>query len=316
MKLLGLSSGRRMGNSEILLKEALMGAEELGVEVEILRLLDMDIQPCKLCAMNTCPWVMKAPEKCIIKDDAPFLWDKIMECDGLIISAPVYTLTPPGHLKMVFDRGFGPKADVVFKKMEKEQGVDVDERIFKSRVGAFISVGGAKYPNWVSLGLPILHTLTFSFQVAIVDQMQVLRAADEGAVVLDEAALSRARKLGRHVAEAMGKPFEEVEYKGEETGTCPVCHNNLLIVGKETLVECAVCGVKGTIKVEGNKVFVDFPEEEQKKSRLTEEGLRIHVQEIAEVRGAYAPRRHEVPPKLEKYEKYKTPLKPPSKIKQ
>jgi hypothetical protein len=146
--------------------------------------------------------------------------------------------------------------------------------------------------------------------------MQVLRAADEGAVVLDEAALSRARKLGRHVAGAMGKPFEEVEYKGEETGTCPVCHNNLLIVGKETLVECAVCGVKGTIKVEGNKVSVDFPEEEQKKSRLTEEGLRIHVQEIAEVRGAYAPRRHEVPPKLEKYEKYKTPLKPPSKIKQ
>lgn len=35
MKLLGLTCGRKMGCSEILLKEALMGAEELGIDVEI-----------------------------------------------------------------------------------------------------------------------------------------------------------------------------------------------------------------------------------------------------------------------------------------
>jgi len=46
MKLLGLACGRRMGNSGILLREALMGAEELGVDVEILRLLDLDLKPC------------------------------------------------------------------------------------------------------------------------------------------------------------------------------------------------------------------------------------------------------------------------------
>ena len=46
MKLLGISCGRKMGNSEILLREALMGAEELGSETEIISLLDVDIKPC------------------------------------------------------------------------------------------------------------------------------------------------------------------------------------------------------------------------------------------------------------------------------
>ena len=44
MSILGLSCGRRMGNSEVLLKEALMGVEEVtGAEVEIIRLVDLSI---------------------------------------------------------------------------------------------------------------------------------------------------------------------------------------------------------------------------------------------------------------------------------
>ncbi|CAF0860122.1 unnamed protein product [Didymodactylos carnosus] len=43
VKLLGLSCGTEDGNSEILLKEALMGAEELGVTVELLRVDDLSI---------------------------------------------------------------------------------------------------------------------------------------------------------------------------------------------------------------------------------------------------------------------------------
>ena len=46
MKVLGLTCGRRLSNTEILVKEALMGAEEMGVEVEIVRLMDLSIKPC------------------------------------------------------------------------------------------------------------------------------------------------------------------------------------------------------------------------------------------------------------------------------
>jgi multimeric flavodoxin WrbA/uncharacterized Zn finger protein (UPF0148 family) len=307
MKLLGLSCGRKMGNSEILLKEALMGAEELGVDVEVLRLLDLDIRPCKLCSM-ACPWVLEGPEACVIKDDAPFFYNKVMDCDGLIISAPVYSLTPPGRLKMVGDRALGPKGDVAFKLEAKEMpgsGANIDDRAFKNRAGGFISVGGAPYSDWVSLGLPLLHTMTFSLQIAIADQMQVLGAAERGSVVLDEKAIKRARILGRHVAEAMGKPFDEVKYMGDEPGTCPVCHTNLMLVGKTSTLECAICGIHGQMKVDGDKVTVVFPEEEQRKSRLTLEGKRIHFYEIRDVAQAFEPRKHEVKPKLKKYKGYK-----------
>jgi len=322
MKLLGLTCGRKMGCSEILLKEALMGAEELGIDVEILRLLDLDVKPCRLC--KTCLWQQKGPEKCVIKDDAPFLWNKVMECDGLIISAPVYTLTPPGYLKMIGDRALGPKGDVAFKlELKKEQGTDVrfgspasiDERAFKPRAGAFISVGGAPYPDWVSLGLPLLHTMTFSLQIAIVDQMQVLRVGNIlGAVVLYEETIKRARQLGRNVAEGMGKPFDEVKYRGDKPGACPVCHTNLMLVGKTSTVECAICGIHGKIKVDGDKITVVFPEEEQKKSRLTIEGKRIHFYEILDVAQELEPRLSEITPKLEKYKSYKSYIKPPSKV--
>jgi len=321
MKLLGLTCGRKMGCSEILLKEALMGAEELGIDVEILRLLDLDIKPCIHC--KNCFWHQKGPEKCVIKDDAPFLWDKVMDCDGLIISAPVYTLTPPGYLKMVGDRALGPKGDVAFMmEYKKGQSTDtkfgrpssIDERLFKSRTGAFISVGGAPHPDWVSLGLPLLHTMTFSLQIAIVDQMQVLRVGNLiGAVVLYEDVIKRARQLGRHVAEAMVKPFDEVKYRGDEPGTCPVCHTNLMVVGKESPIECAICGIKGDIKMDGNKITVVFPEEQQKKSRLTIEGKRIHFYEIRDVAQELEPRMAEIPPKLEKYKSYKSYIRPPSK---
>ena len=54
MKVLGLTCGRRMGNTEVLMKEALMGAEEMGAEVELIRMLDLDIGYCRQC--KKCLW--------------------------------------------------------------------------------------------------------------------------------------------------------------------------------------------------------------------------------------------------------------------
>jgi hypothetical protein len=52
MKVLGLTCGRKLSNTEIVVKEALMGAEEMGAEVEIVRLMDLHIKPCTGC--NAC----------------------------------------------------------------------------------------------------------------------------------------------------------------------------------------------------------------------------------------------------------------------
>ena len=283
MKLLGISCGRKMGNSEILLREALMGAEELGRETEIISLLDVNIKPCIGCKI--CPAEITGKEACIIKDDAVFFWNKVMDCDGLILSGPVYCLTPPGYLLVIRDRLLASKSDVAWmmeRKKLKEQGgkIFVDERCFKTRPGAFISVGGSVTPDWLSLGLSIFQTMTFSLQLELVDQMMVMGTnIIEGQVLLNDAAVSRARKLGRHVAEVMGKPAAEMKWKGDEKGTCPVCHQNELTIKNKNPVQCPICGIYGELKIENGEIKVIFSEEEQKRSRLTIAGKMEHWNE-------------------------------------
>jgi multimeric flavodoxin WrbA len=329
MKLFALAGGSRMGNTEILIKEALMGAEERGAEVEMMRILDLDIKHCNACW--PCPVMFKGPSECIRKDDGPFVTEKVLDCDGLLIGAPVYCITPPGYVIAVRDRVFGPRLDVSarteMKKTRDAQGTGMgsmfgkmwdDERLYKKRVGGLISLGGAPLNNWVTLGLPTLHTITFPLQVEIVDQMDVIGVAEKGAVTLKDDIVARARRLGHHLAEAMAKPLKDLKWMGEEPPeTCPVCHRNLMVFQKDSMqVECAICGVKGDIHVSEGKIDIVFSEEEQKKSRLTPEGKRIHFVEIGDVMRELAPHRDKIPGRVEKYKAYtKCIVEPPSKSK-
>jgi len=72
MRILAVLAGRRGGNGEILAKEALMRAEELGAEVKLLNLHNYQIRPCTGCESCTVKFRQKheAPECVNIdKDD-------------------------------------------------------------------------------------------------------------------------------------------------------------------------------------------------------------------------------------------------------
>ena len=47
--------------------------------------------------------------------------------------------------------------------------------------------------------------------------------------VFDEELMGKCSELGKRVAEAVGKPYEEVEWYGEE-GVCPVCHGKVMMM--------------------------------------------------------------------------------------
>ena len=313
MKLLGLTCGRPMGNTEVLMKEALMGAEEVGAEVELIRMLDLDIRYCKMC--KTCLWTQESPEKCIIKDDAPFLSEKILDSDALIIGTPIYSWMAPGQLFVIRDRILGPRVDKAFaieaKKGTGRMGLGkFDERLFKPRVAGLIVDGGAH--TTYQLAVPPLYTLTFGMQMAVVDKLLIFDLTSmPGAAVLVDKAIKRAHMLGQNVAAALGKEYDEVEYKGDDPGICPVCHNNMLLVGNTTTVECPVCNIFGEIKIENGKVSVSFPKKEQEVSRLGFEGKRRQGDEIMDVRQKLQPRFGEIPEKLEKYRAYNSCLVKP-----
>lgn len=318
MKILGISCGRKMGNTEILLKEALMGAEEMGAEVELVRLQDLNLKPCTGC--NAC--VVNLFEKggsgdCVIRDDDfKFIDEKILECDGIIIGSPIYEKSPSGQLKILNDR-MGPSHDMamrmIAKKIREEKNITTgngpDERSFKVRAASLIAVGGSE---WDNLALPMLHLFTLSMQMEVVDKMLVNWVALPGMVALKDDALERARKSGRHVAETLMKPIEQAEYIGEE-GLCPLCHSKLIEVRNEDNnypTVCGICGVKGTLNVVDGKVSFEVKEEDKVHSHIKLSGKFEHCDELNKISLKPAPNAHELPERLKKYKNYLTYSKP------
>lgn len=318
MKILGISCGRRMGNTEILVKEALMGAEEMGAEVELIRLQDLNLKPCTGC--NAC--VVNLFEKggsgdCVLRDDDfKFIDEKILDCDGIIIGSPIYEKSPSGQLKILNDR-MGPSHDMamrmIAKKIRAEKNITTgngpDERSFKIRAASLIAVGGSE---WDNLALPMLHLFTLSMQMEVVDKMLVNWVALPGMVALKDDALERARKSGRHVAETLMKPIEEAKYIGEE-GLCPLCHSKLIEVRNEDNnypTVCGICGVKGTLNVVDGKVTFEVKEEDKAHSHIKLSGKFEHCDELNKVSLKPAPNAHELPERLKKYKNYLTYSKP------
>lgn len=316
MKVLGLTCGRKMSNTEILVKEALMGAEEMGAEVEIVRLMDLDIKPCTGC--NSC--VIDLFEKagsgaCVIKnDDFAFIDEKILDADGLVLGSPIYEKTPQGLLKVLNDR-MGPSHDLAFriiaKKIRKEKGITKgkgpDERSFKPRVVSLFAIGGS---DWTTLALPLMQLFVQPMNMTVVDQHLFNWTALPAVVALKPHMLERARKSGRHMVETLKKPIEEAQYIGDP-GRCPVCHSNVLELGKTTEpVLCAVCGVKGKLVTKGDDYALEVTEEQKALSHILLSGKFHHGDDLRDVSLKPDPRMAEIPALIEKYKSYLTYSKP------
>lgn len=316
MKVLGLTCGRKLSNTEIVVKEALMGAEEKGAEVELIRLMDLDIKPCTGC--NAC--VISLLEKggageCVIKDDDfKFIDEKILDCDGLVVGTPIYEKTPQGLLKVLNDR-MGPSHDLAFriiaKKIREEKGTTKgrgpDERSFKPRVASLFAVGGS---DWTTLALPLLQLFVQPMNITVVDQQLFDWTALPAAVLLKDDYLERARRSGRHLADSLGKTAEEAVYIGPK-GVCPVCHSSVLELGETSnTVRCAVCGVYGPLKTEGENYQLEVTEEERVLAHTLLSGKFHHGDKLKKVCLKPDPRMDEIPKLLEKYKSYLTYSKP------
>lgn len=101
-KVLGLVfSHRKLGNSELLVKE-IMNRVPVEKNLELIRMTDLKIEPCRACYRCLNP-----DTECVIKDDFNFVIKKIREADAVIIGVPVYLLGLHGYYKMFTDRLVG-----------------------------------------------------------------------------------------------------------------------------------------------------------------------------------------------------------------
>jgi len=132
-------------------------------------------------------------------------------------------------------------------------------------------------------GAPFIADIRSSMNMTVVDQHVFNWTALPAVVALKPHMLERARKSGRHIAETLNKPIEEAQYIGDP-GRCPVCHSNVLELGKTTEpVVCAVCGVKGTLKTEGDDYALEVTSEERALSHILLSGKFHHGDDLRDV---------------------------------
>jgi multimeric flavodoxin WrbA len=99
LTVLGIStSPRQRGNSDLLLRQVLAGAESAGASTEYLSLQGLRIAPCQAC--NAC----FKTGVCRVADDFPAIFDKLLEVDRLVLASPVHFMAVSAQAKLLIDR--------------------------------------------------------------------------------------------------------------------------------------------------------------------------------------------------------------------
>lgn len=246
MKVLGLlASYRRQGNSEVFLKEALMGAEEEGAEVEILRLTNYNIRPCTAC--GRCATGLKP---CHLSDQFMWLLEKVYTYDAIILGSPVYYLTTPAILKLFSDRTVceGYPTPLLGKPC------------------AMILTYGNRGYNAYAFTIP--NGLFLKWGMKVINRA-LIHSTSPGDAFLDRVNQARSKDIGRAVARAARTG--EATYLGEP-GVCPVCNDRIIRILKDNkTIQCPTCGIRGRLRFVGEELRAEFTEEAIRMGRFSPE---------------------------------------------
>jgi len=149
IKVLGISgSPRRHGNTETLLDSFLEGATAAGATVEKVILREINYSPCRGC--NAC----HKNGECIVKDDAPGLYDKILATDILAVASPIYSMGITAQLK-----GFIDRAQYLWARKFILKTLSFSEDHIRRHKGVFISTAGQNLDHVFDSAYPAITAL-------------------------------------------------------------------------------------------------------------------------------------------------------------
>jgi multimeric flavodoxin WrbA len=193
-----VGSTRFGGNTELLVKEALIGAEEIeDVRIDLIHLGKLDIKPCIVCESQKCP-----PDGalCVIDDDVTrIIYEKLKEADAIVIGAPSYFGDVPSKLKALIDR-MRPFAQIEIR-LRRKNPLDL-------KVAGVIAVGDGEFGGQ--------HEVVRSIQIFCMQLGMVIvggtllqgglwdvcgKAKNLGEIASDAKTMNAARNLGRRVAQ-------------------------------------------------------------------------------------------------------------------
>ena len=242
-KILGLvASPRKIANGEILIKEA---AASIGEEftLELIRLPELNLQPCKAC--YTC---LAVDQRCPLKDDLYFLFDKIKDADGLILAAPCYALGPAAITKLFGDR-----------IIALAQHID----LLWGKPCVIIGTYGIKGWEGYTLSALIANARFLGFDVK---DAHMFLGALPGEALGNDRSFVRIRAMGASLFSVHGQP---------EAGRCPTCWSDVWKFPEPNHAVCPLCGQEANICASQNGLQWNFG---SAGTRFEKEALTMHFQ--------------------------------------
>jgi multimeric flavodoxin WrbA len=194
MRILGISSSPRIyGNSDLLLREALSGAEAAGAETDYVHLSDYKISPCIEC--NAC----YARGECRIQDDFHQLLQKILDTDRLVFATPIFFMAVSAQAKMFIDRS---QCLWAYKYVLKKRLFTAE----RDRRAMVIAVGGSRSRKQFE---SIQLTMKYYFDVLEMNyycNLFINKIDDFGEIKKHPTALGEAHRLGKELVTADSPP--------------------------------------------------------------------------------------------------------------
>ncbi len=280
MKVLGLvASPRKLGNSEIIVKEMLRSLPD-DWDKEMLRLNDLRLDLCKAC--YAC---LPQGKSCILPDDLNFFLARVREADKVIIAAPVYYLGQHTTLKLINDRMISIQndSDEYFKN---KQCVIVVPHTVKDWEG-YAREAAMHFARF--LGLNVTGTLLVNKTLP--------------GDVLDEDSLTKIRRLATSLVDN-----SPVDFRDPTLAYCPDCGSSLLQMHRNGRWRCVMCGSAGGWAVKGGELSIDIAPAEIR--RFSRKGMDEHGHVLTEIKEEYLRRRKEVAAHQEIYKDINYWLKP------
>lgn len=183
MKILGINGSPKGEKSQTrrLVLGVLEGARQTGADVTFVDCCDLDIKYCTAC--GTC----YAKGECIHDDDMPALYEKMLDCDGIVLGSPVYINSVTAQLKTVLDR----MAD----------GIHCQH--FTGKYGCAVSTAGGSMADEVA---DYINQTLLNLGATTVGKVGVILGADPNAIVPAE---KQAKELGRKLADAIKTQWKD-----------------------------------------------------------------------------------------------------------
>lgn len=203
MEILGIvGSYRKSGNTDILVKKVLEGAEEQGINTNYIFLPDYNIKDCKGC--EGC----KTTYKCVIKDDMQKIYSLIEKADAVVIGSPTYFYNVTGIMKNFLNRLYCYE---IFSENDRAVWLGLNE-VFGTKYAVTVAVcEQEKEEDMGYTSLTMSRTLE-AVGYRVTDNIKALHVYSKGDILKYEQELKRAKLSGKRLAETL-KLYESVKAK-------------------------------------------------------------------------------------------------------